>query len=79
MNKKSRYPRVEKRERKSQDKDVIQGMVDEICYGRAHSISWTTKKGTKPLRERTNVRSKESVDGVSESMVRAKPAVGYGG
>jgi len=52
-------------------------MVDVIRNGRGYSM--TTKKGDKPLRERTNIRSKEGVDGVDECVVWAKPAVTDGG
>lgn len=45
------YPRVDKRERKSQDKDVIKGMVDEIGKGRSKRISRAAKEGAKPFRE----------------------------
>lgn len=79
LNKIRGYPRVEETERESQDEDVVKGMVDEIGYGRAHSISWATQKGTKPLGEGTNVRSKEGVEGVSEGVVGAKPAVSDAG
>ena len=69
------YPRIEKRERKSQKKDVEEGMVSEIFKGRSKSMSRATKELTKPLRERTNIRAKEGVDGVEECVVGTKPPI----
>jgi len=38
------YPRIEKRERKSQNKDVIERMVDEIGKSGSQSMSSGTRK-----------------------------------
>ena len=76
LNKIGGYPRVKKTQRNSQDKNIVQGVVDEIGTGRSKSISWSTKEGSKPLGEGTNIWSKEGVEGVGECVVGTEPAIG---
>lgn len=79
MNKKRGNLRVKKTERNSQDKDIIEWMVDEIGYDGGYGISWTAKKRAKPLGEGADIRSKEGVDGVDECVVWTKSTVRDGG
>jgi len=77
--KKGGYPRIEKGERKTQNKDVVERMMDEISKSGSQSLNRvSTRKWSKPLRERTNVRAKEGVYCVGKCVVRAKPSIGDG-
>lgn len=76
MKKKLGNPRVEKRERKSQDKNVIEGMVDEIGKAGNKGISRIISEGSEPFGEGTNIGTEEGVDSVSESVEGAESAMG---
>lgn len=38
------YPRIEKRERKSENKDVVERMMDEICKSGSERVSRAMRK-----------------------------------
>lgn len=70
-------PRVEKTERSSQDKNVKERIVDEIGKAGSEKIR-VTDDGCKPFGEGTDIRAKEGVEGVGESVVWAESSVADG-
>lgn len=76
MNKKSGKPRVEEREWKAKDKDVIEGVVDSVGKSRAEADS---DGGAEPLGEGADVGAEEGVDGIGQGVVCTEAAIGEGG
>lgn len=79
MKKKGGDPRVEKTERRSEDENIKERMVDEIGNGGSNGIRNTDDFGSKPFDEGTNIGTEEGVDGVDKSVVWAESAVADGG
>lgn len=77
MEKNPGEPRVEKRERKAQNHDVEEGVVDYIGQRGAEGVT-KAKGGSEPLGEGAEVGAEEGVDGVGKRVVRAEPAIGGG-
>ena len=74
MEKNPGEPRVEKGERKTQNQDVEEGVVDDIGEGGAEGVS-ETNGGSEPFGEGAKVGPEEGVDGVDKRVVRAEPAI----
>lgn len=69
-------PRVKNTQRKAQNQDIVEGIVDVVSQSRAQGLNGGTDNGAEPLGEGADVWTEKSVDGIDEGMVRAEPAVG---
>lgn len=76
MKKKVGKPRVEKRKRETQNENIKEGVVDKIWEVRKEGSGGIIREGREPFREGTNVRAKEGIDGIGESMVGTESAAG---
>lgn len=76
MKQNSRNPGVEKTERKAQEEEIEDGIVDQGGELRAEPEA---EDGVEPLGEGADVGAEEGVDRVEEGVVGAEPAAAEGG
>lgn len=69
-------PRVEETERKTQDENVVERVVDGVGKRRTKSDAGGLAE---PFGEGANIGSEEGVDGVGEGVVRTEPSIGEAG